>query len=272
CILTVSPGYRAKQLEWKKLKTLNLTRTFVLILYLLAITFVFTAAVLENGLQLSSAPACSSAIIICLIFYVSSKGTMYVFLVERAHVMRAPYVRRVQDWIWLGGILMITMGFGSIAICAFTWPIAELSPDDGRCRIGLPLKVAIPLLSFDVIINLALTGIFIYLMRSLLQFSGMPNSTATLNSTTRGLRRILHSAGRQTSPSTRPRYRNSLKPIEALLRRTLIGSVLVTLSTIGNHALLYTLKGRELAWLCLTMCIFDGKISHLSSSIDWFSL
>lgn len=142
----------------------------VLILFVLSISFVTSAAIVEAGLGLSSPSACHAAVIICLAFYVGSKVTMYVnsvvctfaelpvamvvpmmrlsltglyryvFLVERAHALRAPYMRRCRDWIWLAGMLTIGCGFGTIALCGFIWPIADMSELDGRCRIGLPLK------------------------------------------------------------------------------------------------------------------------------------
>ncbi|KAF2181640.1 hypothetical protein K469DRAFT_254506 [Zopfia rhizophila CBS 207.26] len=211
------------------------------------------------GFRAKQPSVCHSAIVICLTFYVGSKATMYTFLVERAHAMKAPYMRRTHDWIWLGGMFMITTGFGSIAICGFLWPIADLSPNDGRCRIGLPIKVTVSLLTFDITINMALTGTFIYLLRPLLRFGGISNSAVPASRFTKGNRRILKSAGRRNSADVYPLNQNFLKAIKALLRKSIIGSVLVMLPTVGNLAALYSLKGRELGWLCLTICTFDGK-------------
>jgi hypothetical protein len=54
---------------------MNFIRFIVLLLNLSAIAFVISAAVLEIGLGLSTAPVCSSAIIICLVAYVANKVT-----------------------------------------------------------------------------------------------------------------------------------------------------------------------------------------------------
>ncbi|KAF2659075.1 hypothetical protein K491DRAFT_592012 [Lophiostoma macrostomum CBS 122681] len=256
-LLTGMLGYRARQMERQSLKALSLTRILVLVLYTLAICFVTSATVVESGLSLSSPSICHSAIVICLAFYVSSKATMYIFLVERAHVLRAPYIGRAHDWIWLVGMLSIATGFGSIAICGFLWPIADLSVNDGRCRIGLPLKVTMPLLCFDVCINMALTGTFIYLLRPLLQFSGTPDPNTPANRFTKSIRKLFQSEDRRSSMDVYPENQPFLRSIKALLWRSLIGSMLVMLPTVGNLAALYSLKGRELGWLCLTMCTFD---------------
>lgn len=227
-------------------------------MYCLAISFVVSAAVVESGLGLSSPSVCHAAIFICLTFYVGGKVAVYTFLVERAHALRAPYMRRSRDWIWLGGMLTIACGFGSIAVCGFVWPIANLSQDDGRCRIGLPYKVTIPLLSFDVVINTLLTAIFIYLLRPLLRFGGLSNEEVPASRFTKGVRIILKSSSRGGSVDVYPN-RNFLKSIETLLWKSFIGSLLIMLPTVGNLAALLPLRGQELGWLCLTICTLDGK-------------
>jgi len=166
---------------------------------------------------------------------------------------------RHRDWIWLGGMLTIVCGFGSIAICGFVWPLAELSQVDGHCRIGLPYKVTIPLLSFDIVINTALTGIFIYLLRPLLRFGGMSNEAVPASRFTKGMRRILKSSGAATETEVFSINRSSFKSIERLLWRSFIGSVLVMLPTVGNISALLPLRGQEPGWLCLTICTVDGK-------------
>ncbi|KAF2798399.1 hypothetical protein K505DRAFT_394712 [Melanomma pulvis-pyrius CBS 109.77] len=269
-LLTGMLGYRAKQLGWHQLRTLNLTRILVLILNFLAVSFVTSAAVVESGLGLYTSSVCHSAIAICLAFYLGSKVAMYTFLVERAHAMRAPYMPRRRDWIWLMGMLSIAGGFGSIAICGFLWPISDISSRDGRCRIGLPLKVTIPLLSFDVVINMALTAIFIYLLQPLLRFGGM-NAAVTANIFTKGLRRIMKRTGHGHNSDIYPMNSNFLKSIEALLWRSFIGSLLVMLPTVGNLAALYSLQGRELGWLCLTICTFDA-VTWAVCVIHWLTV
>ena len=167
-------------------------------------------------------------------------------------------------------MLSIATGFGSIAICGFLWPIADLSSLDGRCRIGLPLKVTIPLLSFDVCINMALTGTFIYLLGPLLHFSGMTTSETPGNRWTKGIRKLFQAEDRRTSMDVYPLNQSFLKSIEALLWKSLIGSILVMLPTVGNLATLYSIRGRELGWLCLTICTFD--VTWAVCIIHWLTV
>ncbi|OCK84811.1 hypothetical protein K432DRAFT_344472 [Lepidopterella palustris CBS 459.81] len=262
CMLLLASmlGFRTKQLHFSNLKAINFIRLLIIILYMLAIAFVISAAVVENGLGLSSFPICHTAIIICLVFYVGSKVTMYIFLAERAHAMRAPYLRRAHDWIWLAGMLMVGIGFGSIAVVAFTFPVANLSVMDGRCRIGLPLKVTIPLLSFDAIINLVLTGVFIHLLRPLLSFGGISDiSPLWVNRWMDKIRGMLKTKEAPSSALLCPANRSLLRSVEVLLWKSLFGSILVMLPTVANLGLLYHMKGRELGWLCFTVCTIDGR-------------
>ncbi|CAN9387069.1 unnamed protein product [Alternaria alternata] len=48
-----------------------------------------------------------------------------------------------------------------------------------------------------------------------------------------------------------------VKRVETLLQKTLIGCVLVILPTAGNLAAICILVGKELAFICLTLCTFD---------------
>ncbi|KAH7357442.1 hypothetical protein BKA66DRAFT_574439 [Pyrenochaeta sp. MPI-SDFR-AT-0127] len=250
-------GYRVRQTDRHQLKSSSLTHILIYLLYFFSALFVLSAAVIESGLGLASFRVCRGAIILCLAFYVGSKVIMYLFLVERAHALRAPYVRRTRDWLWVIGTLTIAVVFGTIAVAGFVWPIANISKKDGRCRIGLPQYVTIPLLSFDVLINILLTLVFVFLLSPLIR-SGS-HSTAAFPASR--FTKCLGSLWRRPRPShsldLRPANQVRAKKIERLLWRTFIGSCLVLIPTVGNMASLTSLKGRELGWVCLTICTFD---------------
>lgn len=168
-------------------------------------------------------------------------------------------MKRTRDWIWVAGIILTFAGFTAIGVEAFMNPVAYVSLIDGRCRIGIPRRTTIPLASYDASLNILLTLVFVYLLSPLVR-SGKISSKAFPAS------RLTTCIGNICS---RSKSRNSLievhrcnqkmaKKIEKLLWRTFIGSVLVMLSTVGNLASLSILKGRELGWICLTACTFDG--------------
>ncbi|KAF2733537.1 hypothetical protein EJ04DRAFT_565069 [Polyplosphaeria fusca] len=269
-ILAGMLGYRAQLLRSHHLKTLNLTRVLILVLYSLAMAFVVSAAVVENGLGMTSPSMCHSIIYICLSFYAASKLAMYIFLVERAHALRAPYMSRFSDWIWLSGMLAIVTGFSSLAVCGFLWPIGELSKTDGRCRIGLPLKVTIPFLTFDIVINAALTGIFIYLLKPLLHYSILSAPIVPANWFHERVRRMVKTDNRRASVGVYPVNETFLTSIKMLLWKSLAGSIAVMLPTAANIAALSAQQGRELSWLCLILCIVD--VTWAVCVIHWLTI
>ena len=180
-------------------------------------------------------------------------------MVERAHALRAPFKRRYYDWIWLVGVLTIFGGFGSIAIVGFIWPMSSISEDDGRCRIGLPRYVTIPLLSFDVMINTYLNFVFIYLLSPLVRSGGL------VSRVTKSLGSFGNRSRARNGVDLLPANRQMIDRIERLLWKTLIGACLVLLPTAGNMASLTVLNGRELGWVCLTVCTLDGATATLPS-------
>jgi len=71
--------------------------------------------------------------------------------------------------VWLTFVAIIVLGFGSIAGFAFAYPVASLT-DDRKCRIGSPTKVTLPLLVYDILVNVGLTVVFVVLLQPLLAF------------------------------------------------------------------------------------------------------
>jgi len=186
----------------------------------------------------------------------------YIFLLERARIVRSPFIPRRKDYVWLGGMTIILGGFGTIAIIGYLSPIVDLSKLDGRCRIGLPPKVSFPLLSFDVGVNFLLTGLFFWLLRPVLDLHSVFNVSSQLGSV---LTRVVKRNAREREESEHETDGSTLqnamnKNIKTLLWKCLIGSTLVMLPTVGNMAQFYIMDGRELGWICLTICTLDSKL------------
>lgn len=49
-----------------------------------------------------------------------------------------------------------------------------------------------------------------------------------------------------------------VEKLDKLLLKTLLGSVLVMIPTVANLGAITVLNGRELDWVCLATCTFDG--------------
>lgn len=189
----------------------------------------------------------------------------YMFLLERARVVRAPFFPRLKDYIWLVGMFILLGGFGTIAIIGYLSPIVELSNLDGRCRIGLPSKVSFPLLSFDVGVNFMLTGLFFWLLRPVMDIHGL----LSIKSWCGGKRKEARRVQNMESGEFKSAMHNHIK---TLLWRSLTGSALVMFPTVANMVQFYVMNGRELGWICLTLCTLDSKFTPTSQPSYVFHL
>ncbi|PPQ70868.1 hypothetical protein CVT24_000552 [Panaeolus cyanescens] len=169
------------------------------------------------GLEYSKA-VCISAIYVCVIFYSSAKFFVYAFLAEKVHIVWSPTVgiRRFESPVYLTCIVSVSL-YCIVMTLMLGGPIYETA-DNGACVIGLKPLASIPLLVYDIYINLFLTFMFVYpLVRSRLMSSGV--------------RRLA-------------------------IRTCIAALVALTTSTI-NIVILIVMNGRELAWVNLTACSGD---------------
>jgi len=264
---------------------MTVIQVLVLLLYLLSFCFVLSAALLESGIDLSSLPACRAAIYCCLSFYFLSKGVIQIFLAERAHAVRARHPKRLGDPLWMTCMFFIIVGFGAIMILAFIYPVAEIGSDN-ICRIGLPMGITIPMLSYDILINAALTGIFIWLLQPLAKrrlasetpsnrFTALPGKNPRIPlKTMKPYRARISSIGSSPAPSQdnmdsfsttaakQPSTQKKWTWVDKLVFKSMLAAVLVLLPTLANLGLLTHLKGREQGWECLTFCTLDGRLPN----------
>ncbi|KAF2854361.1 hypothetical protein T440DRAFT_544678 [Plenodomus tracheiphilus IPT5] len=256
-LLTALAGNRLHSMGLQQIKNPNFTQLLVMMLYAFSLSFVISAAIVTIGLDLATMGTCRGAIILCLAFYVGSKVTMYIFLVERAHAMRAPFMRRHCDMVWLLSMLAIGLGFGSAAITGFVWPIADFESHNRRCHIGLRRRVTIPLLGFDILLNVFLTLVFVYLISPTVRTINIPFCAFPASRFTMCLGNICSRARDTVTVDLHRSNQRMVRQMEHLLVKTLVGSVLIMLPTLGNLISLCVLGGRELGWVCLTICTLD---------------
>lgn len=168
-------------------------------------------------------------------------------------------MKRTRDWIWVAGFMLVSSGFTAIGVVAFMHPVAEISSIDGRCRIGIPRYTTIPLVSYDVGLNILLTLVFVYLLSPLIRSGKLSVKAFPASRLTTCFGNMCNRSKSRTSLiQANQSNQQMVKKIEKLLLRTFIGSILVMIPTVGNMAALSALEGRELGWLCLTSCTFDG--------------
>ena len=223
-------------------------------IYSCTIGFIFSAGLLINAWDFTTEGRCRAAIDICLVFYVGSKVFLYLFLVERAHQLVAIKLPRYRDPLYLLGIAIVVFGFGVLAIFAFMKPVTSLSSIDGKCRIGLPLVITIPLLTYDILINFALTWVFVLRGARLVKIRGPRHA----------LRCITLALPFRRVPGG---LRDPVVACEFFMGRSGLGASAIILPTIANLVILFVLNGHENGWLCFTICTVDSKCFHIPSSL-----
>ncbi|KAK5046823.1 hypothetical protein LTR84_007177 [Exophiala bonariae] len=249
-VLTIA--YRTTALRTQRLSLRSITRLPAIRIYLIAVyfwgmCFIIAVATLRFGYQIGSDNACFASIILCLVFYVVDKIILYLFLIERIHIVRSRRYTRLTDNWYVVNIAILVLGFGSIAVLSFIFPVAELS--DGQCRIGLPFKITLPLLIYDITINLYLTGHFLHFSRPGLAsatFRRLPFVPTTPVSSD-----VTYSHVTRLEDGGQDNLRN-------LAKRTLRGMCIMLLATTINLSILFYMSGREQEWMCFMFCTLDG--------------
>lgn len=208
-----------ESLTWHGLSTMPWPRLSVILMFLDSWLFLFSSGVLLFGVGLeSSPPVCTVAIYLNILFYSTSKFLVYAFLAEKVHIVWSPKVgiRRLESPVYL--ICITCVSFYCIIITfLFAGPRHEFN-DDGICVTGLKRISSIPLLVYDLYINVFLTSMFLY-----------PLVTSKLTSS--GLRRLA-------------------------IRTFIAALVSLTTSTV-NVVVLMLLGGKELGWVNLGACGAD---------------
>lgn len=98
----------------------------------------------------------------CILFYCSSKVLpshsaclhqviIYLFLIERVHIVRGGTKTRMQDKVYLFNLVGL-VPYCVIVILAIVFRYNNLD-DTGRCFIGLRRESSFPLLIYDLVIN-----------------------------------------------------------------------------------------------------------------------
>ncbi|KAJ4370858.1 hypothetical protein N0V86_008551 [Didymella sp. IMI 355093] len=155
-------------------------------------------------------------------------------------------------------MVMVVASFLGVAINAYLKPIIEMQ-DDERCHMGIPGQASIPFMVVDISVNVALTGVFFYLLRPVAKLHGFNTSSGVFGKST------------IKDPDTPQAWKETAvqRNIRILLWKSLFGSMLIMLPTIANMVQFYITGGRELALICLSLCVAD--VSWDAVVIHWLT-
>ncbi|KAK0740207.1 hypothetical protein B0T18DRAFT_332255, partial [Schizothecium vesticola] len=196
--------------------------------------FVFATAILQFGFGVDhSMDACASAILLCLVCYVTTK-LIYMFLVEKSHIIRSTSKKpRLRSKLYLFNSFGMIGVYCGVVVLNFIYRFTRV--ENGQCIIGMKKVAMIPLITFDLLVNIYLTILFLIPLSSLYSFRNMQQ--------TKGNRRL-----------------------RTVAARTFIGSICTLISSIVNLSVLMALDG-EPGWVCLMCCNSDILFSAVV--IQW---
>ncbi|KPM34057.1 hypothetical protein AK830_g12512 [Neonectria ditissima] len=208
---------------------------FVFVIYGDSALFVVVTAVLQQIFGVNSSYAiCHGAILLCLVCYLTTKIFIYMFLVEKAHIIRNSYKNRLQSKLYCFNSFGMLGLYSVVAILNFIFRIAKID-ENGVCIIGMQSISMIPLITFDAIVNVYLTILFLIPLKNLYSFKNMPKTPAN-------------------------------ERLKNVAFRTFVGSCCTLISSIVNLTVLMALNG-EPGWVCLMCCNADILFSALV--IQW---
>ncbi|KAF7362405.1 hypothetical protein MVEN_00587700 [Mycena venus] len=198
--------------------SLTWPRLCILLVLIGSYLFMFATGLLIFGVGLeSNTTTCTAAIALCIALYTGSKVLIYSFLTEKVYIVWANDTRRLKNPVYLvcmGTILIYVV----VVVVLFMERIATFRPGDDACVIGLKPTASIPLLSYDLYINVLLTCLFLW-------------------------------------PLLRIKFASPA--LKQVATRTLVASAVALTTSTVNITVLTILKGRELGWLCLGTCGVD---------------
>ncbi|KAG9233657.1 hypothetical protein BJ875DRAFT_37688 [Amylocarpus encephaloides] len=210
--------------DWRRIP---LVRWLIFVIYIDSLCFIIGTAVLTWGFGLNkSLSICRTAIYLCLACYLTTKMLIYYFLVEKVFIVRSVSSPRLKSKLYCFNCFGLLVPYAIIVTFNFIYRIAHLTPS-GTCIIGMELKVLMPLIIFDAIINLYLTMLFVIPLRKLYSYKASPDSK-----------------------------------LRTVALRSFIGSCCTLTSSIVNLTVLMVLRG-EASWICLICCNADILFSVL---------
>ncbi|PMD27740.1 hypothetical protein NA56DRAFT_615695 [Hyaloscypha hepaticicola] len=209
--------------DWSKLP---LVCWLVLLIYVDSISFVASTAVLANGFGIdSSHSVCQKALLLCLSCYMTTKVLIYYFLVERVYIIRRSAKPRLKDKLYLFNSFGMLLPYCVVMALNIYFRFAVY--EKGTCLIGMKKVAMIPLIGFDILVNVYLTSLFLIPLRALYSYQNDRSSQ-----------------------------------VRTIALRTFIGSCCTLTSSVVNLTVLMVLDG-EPGWICLMCCNVDIFFSVL---------
>jgi hypothetical protein len=182
-------------------------------------------------------------------------------LLERVHVVQAPFVDRTRDKLYVIGAILTTCGFFAIMAWQFVNPFAELNHQTGICRIGIEPQAAVAIMVLDVLINTVLTGIFVWQLRPALGWAAPKMLSLASDTTCTGPDSTRHGSRHWMSKRSHSMRTSSRSDLRVMLVRNVVGSGFMLVVTVCNNSVFLIWSFAKMGHACLLMCLTDGKFT-----------
>ncbi|KAF3190674.1 hypothetical protein TWF788_008195 [Orbilia oligospora] len=218
--------------SWRKLTAV---RWYLLIIYLDSLLFIFSAGFISLGFGVNkSLSYCEVANIMCIVFYITTK-LIYLLLVEKARLVKGAWLPRCKDKLYLFNSLGMLILYAVVFFLTLAYRFSYL--ENGVCRIGAEAFALIPLVTFDVVVNVYLTTLFLIPVIKI----------------------------------SREKALQSHQALRTMAFKTFCGSCATLISSVANLMVLILLKG-EPGWICLLLCngdiLFSALVLHAITNKD----
>ncbi|KAF9078372.1 hypothetical protein BDP27DRAFT_1412370 [Rhodocollybia butyracea] len=223
----ISRGLSAEEWSRSSIRDMPWVRICVLLIFVDSWLFLFTSCILVFGIGLESNQlVCAMGIYICVAFYATSKILVYSFLLEKVYLVWSPSVgssRRLKSPVYVG--CMVMLGIYGVVVALMVAGRIHYLNSQGVCIIGLERYSSLTLLTYDLLVNIVLTALFLW-----------PVLKANL---------------------VNPRLRS-------VAIRTLVASGVALTTSSVNMLVLAVLRGHERGWVCLGACGADVIFNALA--------
>ncbi|USP81361.1 uncharacterized protein yc1106_08635 [Curvularia clavata] len=138
---------------------------------------------------------------------------------------------------------------GGIVINAWLHPYTAMDPKSGRCHMGIPKRVTVPFVIVDILMDVALTLAFFYLLQPVLKSNRNWNITNFFSCKKARAGTVPLPAGRDTAVQ---------RSIRSLLQKSIIGALAITVVTVVLFIIqYYSVEGKGVALVCSSICVID---------------
>ena len=123
--------------------------------------FTAVAGTLVFFTKSGSGSACEVAILTCIFLYTATKGQIYIFFIERMHIVhKTPSQTRAQSGFYKFNVCLL-LPYVCVVVLMIIYRVSHVG-EDGTCHIGLRQESSLPLLVYDTFFSAYAVAVFVW--------------------------------------------------------------------------------------------------------------